>query len=100
MSRDKHPSWPGLARLPTSSTERVIKIGPFGVQSNNQPRLPSARPVLEVLFTLDSREDVLMAFGVHQPDQPVLFDEVTSNAGAMFECAARKITGDANVKRS
>ena len=78
----------------------IVKIPPFGVGAADQPRLPGARPVLNILFALDCGHDVLVPFDLDQSRQFIAAGELAADARSVFVCAACDVVGDADVQRA
>jgi hypothetical protein len=48
-------------------SKQVIEIVPFWILTMNELHLPSPRPMLEVLLSLNSTSYVLVKFGIDEP---------------------------------
>jgi len=79
------------------SDDLVVKIVPIQAFFEDEADLPSARPMLDVHFTLFGDENVIVPLGVDQPGQPVSLCEPVCDPFAMFLDAPSKIGCRADV---
>src|SRR5437764_3910454 len=91
-------SWPGLARPPTRSNQLVVQIIPIRIIEQDQPHLPGASVMFDVLLALPCVANVLVALEVHQALQPVLFGETLDKTLAVLPGSSRKIVCDPDVE--
>src|SRR5207302_5985321 len=93
-----HRSWPGVARPSTRSQELLVKIVPFRVIQQDEPDLPGARVVLQVLLALPCVADILILLKIHEALQAVALGETRDKTFAVLPGATRQIVGDADVQ--
>jgi hypothetical protein len=61
-----HPVIPAQAGIPFDLHHFVVQILPFRILFLNQPNLPRAIPLVQLLLSRDGHEHVRMFFEVHQ----------------------------------
>ncbi len=83
-----------------ASGEIRIKVAPFRIDVPDQPCLPGARPLLDVLLSLDCVCYVFVPFEIDEPVQPVSFREAGYCVRSMLERASDDVVGDADVQRA
>jgi hypothetical protein len=64
--------------------QRWVQILPVRVHRFDQPHLPGAWPILDVLFPLDRRHDLVVPLKPDLPFQPIPAREAFDAAGAVF----------------
>jgi hypothetical protein len=98
IERQVFSSWPGLTRPSDPLRESVVEVIPLGILCQDEIDFPSARPMLQVLLTLDRSSNVLMVLGPDETPQPVFFGEAIHDTLVMFPGAPSEIAGNADVK--
>src|SRR5690606_5926923 len=78
----------------------LVEIPPYGIPFLDQRDLPPARPVLEVLLTLDRLAHVRMLLVPDEHPHPVPPREPVRPAVPMLPRTAPKIAGDADIERA
>ena len=89
----------GTAGGRPASQQRVVEVLPVRVLRADQVDLPRPRPMLHRLLALDRGGDLLVAFGVDQPLEPVALGEPLDRALAMLPGPARDVGGHAHIER-
>src|SRR3569833_2920768 len=99
-------SWPGLSRpsrlggLAASSGYSFVEIAPARVLLRDEASLPGARPVLHVLFALESIADVTVLLVVYELVDIISLGEAGYRAALVSVHAANEVVGDADVNGS
>src|SRR5579872_101606 len=93
-------SWPGLSRPSTFLKQTLEEIIPLRVGLQNQPHLPSSRPMLHILFALDRRADIVVNLKIDELFQSVSFGEPLNCGFPMLSNTSNKIAGPADVERA
>jgi hypothetical protein len=92
-------SWPGLSRPSTSSLRKHwIEVVPGRIAGENHSDLPRARPMFDIVFTLDGITDVVKFLKVNQPLQAVSLSKAIDESRAMFEDPANEIVCHPDIK--
>src|SRR5215470_12165368 len=93
-------SWPGLGLAIHESDEPVVEILPVRVVDENEPDLPSAPIVLQVLLSLPRLVNVVVMLGINEALQPIASREPCDQALSMLPDPARDIVRYADIKRA
>src|SRR5215472_1606247 len=93
-------SWPGLGLAIHESDEPVVEILPVRVVDENEPDLPSAPIVLQVLLSLPRPVNVVVMLGINEALQPIASREPCDQALSMLPDPAREIVRYADIKRA
>ena len=78
----------------------IIQIPPLRIYLLNQPDLPRALPLLDLLLTDDGVADVGMLFKIHQAMDLILPGKALPHIGFMLPDALYQLAGDAGVERA
>lgn len=80
------------------SRQPVVEILPHRILLQDQGDFPGARPVLQVLLSLNGISDILVPLYPNEPFKAVFPGEAIGNARAVLPSAARDIAGDADIQ--
>jgi hypothetical protein len=80
------------------SQQRIVKVVPLRIRGKDQPDLPRPRPMLEVLFTLNSSADVVVDLEINEAFEPVSFGKSLHRAFAVLSDPLDKIACDAGIQ--
>jgi len=78
----------------------IVEIVPGRIIAYNQPNLPRARPMFDVVFALNCRSDVLKSLEINEPLQSVAAGKSFDVSRTMFEHASNEIFRHADVKNA
>jgi hypothetical protein len=90
-NEDVSTSWPGLSRPSTSSYDRFEEIVPFRIAGDDFSYLPRAGPMLDVVFSLDRRLNVVKSFKIDEAFQSMPLGKPVNESGSMFKNTAYEI---------
>src|SRR5581483_1296 len=82
------------------SGQRFVQVLPFWIGGFNQLDLPSARPALDVLLSLDRANDLIMPFEVDEELQVVALGETRNDTFAVLPSTRGQFARDTGVENA
>ena len=82
------------------SGQLVIEVVPVRVRREDQPHLPSTRPMLHISLAPDGRGDIRVRLSIDEPLQAIALRKPFDQALSMLPGAVSEMCGNASVERA